>query len=683
MQAPPFPADETVRLDTLYRCEILDTPPEPSFDGLVDLAAAICVAPIALVTLIDPTRQWFKSKIGLSVSETPRDIAFCAHTILGREVFIVEDANADVRFADNPLVTGDPYIRFYAGAPIVLSDGTALGTVAVIDTVSRRLSVKQMSLLTKLAGQAAALLESRKEMRSFEQGLRIPGHHLHYVDLGFRVGMWEWEPSTGRLAWTPHLEELYGVAIGSVRHYEDWRRSVHPDDLVGVEGKRDEAVRNHRPFDLEFRIVLANGDIRWVSSRGSAKYDQSGNPVLVMGNTHDITVLKDTEAALQVSRRQLQAIVEGTTDAVFIKDLQGRYLHFNGAAERFVGKCRDEVIGRDDRYIFSPADAQAVMEADRTVITGGVIMTYEDVATTVDGVQRTFLSTKGPLTDDQCRVIGLFGIARDITERKQAEEQLRESEERFRSIFEHAGTGIAITDLEGRFLRCNPAYCAILGYTEAELCGLNFKQVVHPEDLATNLVVADRLCAQEVLSFKIENRSRHKDGHDVWVHKFVSLLRDDSGQPTAMFTLVTDITERHRMHEVLEQRVAERTEELRVSEVFNREVLDSLSAHVAVLDATGLIVAVNRVWEKAALLNNPSGLAQVGCGANYVKVCERAADKSSDAQETLQGILDVLEGRAHVFETEYVCIWPGHHQWFSMRVTPLCDRGGCVIVHED
>ena len=635
---------------------------------------------------------------------------------------------------------------------------------------------------------------------------------------------------------------------------------------------------------------------------------------------------------LEESRELLQAVVEGTSDAVFLKDAVGRYLICNAAAGRFVGRPVHEVLGRDDGALFPFEDAQALMENDRHIMAGGVAETYEETITTADGVLRTFLTTKGPVFDGRRCVTGLFGIARDITERKRAEEQLRESElrfralaerigdvfwisdpsnrklvyvsqafaniwgrnpqalydhfetwldaiheddrarvaktffeniflgtydveyrimrpngsirwirdrgkplgigtlaagvaediterkwaeaalreseGRFRSIFEHAGTGIAITDLEGRFLQCNPAYCELLGYTEAELRELNFKQVVHPADLAANLVEVDRLFAQEVQFFEIENRSRHKHGHDVWVHKFVSMLRDDSGKPATLFTLVTNITERRQAQELLEQRVAERTaqvhereavltrllahfpgvvsrvdqdltyrfaspqyeewfgkksadivgrsimdvigqasferakpaieralagesvmfentvktptgevrhglvtfepeldendnaigfsvyavditarkqveEALRASEAFTREVLDSLSAHVAVLDVSGVIVAVNRVWEQAALRNDPSGQAHISLGANYVKVCERAAETSAEARRTLGGICDVMAGRTLVFEHEYLCVWPGHKQWFSMRVTPLSDQGGCVIVHED
>jgi PAS domain S-box-containing protein len=357
---------------------------------------------------------------------------------------------------------------------------------------------------------------------------------------------------------------------------------THPDDLQTDLSNMEELKAGRiRNFCMQKRLFRSDGSIVWVDLTVSPLWELGEQPSFHIAVVQDISERKRAEQnlaklndmleqrvaqrtrELEESRQQLQAIVDGTSDAVFVKDLDGRYLLVNRAVEQFVGKRQDEVIGRDDRFIFPPADVQALIEADRRVMAGGVTMTYEDIATTADGVQRTFLSTKGPLFDGQGRVTGLFGISRDITERKKEEDTLR------------------------------------------------------------------------------------------------------------------------RLNETLEQRVAERTEALRVSEHFRKEVLDSLSTEVAVLDASGLIVAVNRVWEEAARLNDPSGLARVSVGANYLQVCEHAAGKSSEARRTLAGIVEVLAGRTDVFETEYLCAWPGHQQWFSMRVTPLGNRGGCVIAHED
>src|SRR4051794_16942337 len=147
----PAKSNEARRLKVLWQYEVLDTVPEEVFDNLTELAARICEAPIALISLVDERRQWFKARVGTTVNETSRDISFCAHAInQASDLFIVPDASKDERFAKNPLVTSDPKIRFYAGAPLVTPDGYALGTLCVIDKSPRELRPDQKQALTLL-----------------------------------------------------------------------------------------------------------------------------------------------------------------------------------------------------------------------------------------------------------------------------------------------------------------------------------------------------------------------------------------------------------------------------------------------------------------------------------------------------------------------------------------------------
>ncbi len=158
----PIPENEERRLEVLRQHRILDSAAESSFDEITRLAATICDAPISLLSFIDRNRQWIKSNCGLSMPETSRDVAFCAHAIMHPGIFEVEDALHDERFATNPLVTGDPHIRFYAGIPLRTQAGEALGTLCVIDRKAKRLTAEQRLKLKTLAQMAMLLLEVRK-----------------------------------------------------------------------------------------------------------------------------------------------------------------------------------------------------------------------------------------------------------------------------------------------------------------------------------------------------------------------------------------------------------------------------------------------------------------------------------------------------------------------------------------
>jgi GAF domain-containing protein len=176
MKIAPLPQNEQERLLELQKYNILDTEPEEVFDSTVQLANYICKTPIAAISLVDETRQWFKASIGLDAKQTSRDIAFCAHAILQEEPFIIEDAQEDERFFDNPLVTDGPKIRFYASVPLVNTQGMRLGTLCVIDTEKRKIDEEQIFAIKTLANSVMAHLElrlSHKKIRKYVDELQL------------------------------------------------------------------------------------------------------------------------------------------------------------------------------------------------------------------------------------------------------------------------------------------------------------------------------------------------------------------------------------------------------------------------------------------------------------------------------------------------------------------------------
>jgi signal transduction histidine kinase len=184
----PLPANEAARIRALHEYAILDTPEEQSFDDIAKLASFICEAPIALISLVDGERQWFKSRVGLQAAETPREHAFCAHAILQpEEVLIIEDATQDQRFYDNPLVTGDPNIRFYAGAPLLAPGGEALGTICVVDRAPHQLAPGKVEALRALSRLVVAQLELRRISAELEKMDRLKSEFVSTVSHELRT----------------------------------------------------------------------------------------------------------------------------------------------------------------------------------------------------------------------------------------------------------------------------------------------------------------------------------------------------------------------------------------------------------------------------------------------------------------------------------------------------------------
>ncbi len=259
------PQNESVRLSALHEYRILDTPPEECYDDITHLASEICDTPISLVSLVDRDRQWFKSRKGLEVSETSRDLAFCAHAVLQDDLLIVPDALEDERFADNPLVTGAPSIRFYAGAPLVTASGEALGTLCVIDRVQRTLTESQAHSLRALSRQVMAQLELRRHVAAqhqYRQQLEQVNEKLHAASLSDDVSGFHN---------TRFLHEYLDRWLGEVRDGErlslvffdmdDFKEVVDTHGhLLGAKILREVAHVVHGDLNAEDRIVRYGGD---------------------------------------------------------------------------------------------------------------------------------------------------------------------------------------------------------------------------------------------------------------------------------------------------------------------------------------------------------------------------------------------------------------------------------------
>ena len=282
---------EASRQHSLDRLSVLDSGAEASFDGLVHAAAAICGTPIALISLIDHDRQWFKANVGLEgVSETPRAISFCAHAIEQADLFVVEDAQLDPRFATNPIVTGDPHIRFYAGAPLLLSDGSTVGTLCVIAREPLRLTDQQREVLRQLGRTAVHLLEGRRALLS-EVGLR---QEAERISSGMPIGLYATDGEGACTFTNPRWQEIYGLNLEESRG-SGWADTIHPEDRSAVFAEWTQAAAEARDFEMGFRLLRRDGSVINVHSQAKALRDPAGAITGFLGFALDVT----TEVALQ------------------------------------------------------------------------------------------------------------------------------------------------------------------------------------------------------------------------------------------------------------------------------------------------------------------------------------------------------------------------------------------------
>lgn len=280
------------------------------------------------------------------------------------------------------------------------------------------------------------------------------------------------------------------------------------------------------------------------------------------------------EEELQRSGALMQAVAEGTSDSIFVKDAQGLYLMINSAGCRFLGRPREEILGKDDRALFSPEDAGTVMARDRETLVSGNANTYEEQIT-VEGRPRTFLVTKGPVRDANGHIVGIFGVSRDITGLKKAEQSLRESESKYRELVEHANSIILHWAHDGRITFLNKYGQRFFGYAEEEILGRHVVGTIVPEtdhagrDL-TRLI--DQICADPEAFEQNVNENMRRNGERVWIAWTNRILWDAQGQVSEILSIGTNITELKRAEEAirelnvgLERRVEERTAELAIA----------------------------------------------------------------------------------------------------------------------
>ena len=310
----PLPDNEPERLAELRKMAILGLPAEQEFHQLASLAAAMLGTPMAFLSFIDEETQWLKVRVGLELTETPREHAFCNHTILGQDVLVVEDATKDLRFHHNPFVVNDPKIRFYAGVPVASDNGFNVGSLCVIDSMPKRITVEQQAALKSLGSLASSLLARRRaglraselaeELEQSRTLLQVKSEQLHQTTQLLakasevaKLGAWELDASSKRLLWSDFMYDLHELEHGVPVGLEDLLR-FYPEQQRRAKSLLRRYLTRNEPFTFEGEMRTAKGNRRWV--RVNAEIEVKDGHIRHFGTKQDIT---EERAALEALRR--------------------------------------------------------------------------------------------------------------------------------------------------------------------------------------------------------------------------------------------------------------------------------------------------------------------------------------------------------------------------------------------
>ncbi|MHA4894234.1 PAS domain S-box protein [Pedobacter sp. PWIIR3] len=553
-------ASEDDRVNALRQYGILDTPQEEAFDNITKLATLICNVPIALISLVDEDRLFVKSVVGVKTTYEARDVSFSYHTILGDDLLEVKDTLLDERFAKHLRVLNAPFVRYYAGAPLIDKDGFKLGVIGVFDTKPNALSPEQKEGLSILAREIITHLSLKKQSvdlvaksSRFEELLNLStvSPEIHCILDHKGTILFINDAVTSILEYT--AAEATGLSMWGFCYEEDQGRLLHTIEQ-GLKNKV-------KSFNIDFRIVSKTGVIRWLSWN------------MVVKNQRWYTYGRDITESKRVENElmRLSFVASKVNNAVVINDANNHVTWVNDAFEKITGFTLEDLKGKrlGDLIVGPKTDLELLAKA-RGWIKENRSFTVDLLAYRKDK-QPIWLSIYNTVVlNDEGEVDMEVEIIIDITDKKNAEEEVQ----LLSMVASQTNTGVNISDKNGNTTWINNSLEKLTGYSLSEIQGEKLGNVIANSDGQRELLSASRSKARNNESYVIEVEATTKDGRSVWLNVANTPVVDAKGKVVRQIDLITDITQRKQVEREL---VESKEQALQLSEA--KEMFLSVMSH--------------------------------------------------------------------------------------------------------
>ncbi|MER0442857.1 PAS domain S-box protein [Emticicia sp. W12TSBA100-4] len=575
----PIPSNEKERLEALLDYNVLDTLSEEDFDNITQLASYICQTPIALITLLDDKRQWFKSRIGFTESETPREISFCQYAIMDDNIFEVQNALEDEKFKNNPFVTGSPDIRFYAGAPLTTPDGFNIGTLCVIDNVPKILDNEQKKALSTLAKSVIVQLELKKknlelknevdklakkaletitlELNSYKSALDLTSS----VVITDNNGIITFVNDATCIVSKYSREELIGQNIrilNSGFHPKDFFTDLWQTITAGLVWKKE--VKNR----------AKDGKSYWADTTIVPFLDEKGKTIRYVSISQNISKQK-------ISENKLQQFFNISQDYLCVVNTAGFFETLSPTFSRELGFSDEELTSKPFLHFVHDDDIHSSQKEIDKLAQGIYTIHFEARFKCKGGDDYKLLSWNA----SHDKEMGLlYAIARDITLSK----KINEENKRLSLVAKGTDNIILMTDKYRRIEWVNEPFVTLTGYSLEEVIGKKPGKILQYEETDKNTILQIKEALNKRTSFKGEIKNRSKSGRKYWLEISISPIFNDNNELINFIAIESDITEKKR-------------KDLNIANLMASQnaIFNGVSYSVIFTDINGIIKRINKV----------------------------------------------------------------------------------------